>query len=1104
MGAVRRLHDPGLVATSRRWIVLPGVRWVAFGLAAFGAVAMPAVARSAATVSPRVGPGFRIVQFADGQKFENSCSTVAAKGVARCFSFVRVDAGTRGTRPSVVSPPKAGGASSTPAATIGDNGAYGPSWLQSAYNAPSATNGSGQTVAIVDAYDDPNAESDLAAYRTFYGLSACTTANGCFTKVNQTGGQSPPVADAGWAQEISLDLDMISALCPRCHILLVEANSNLVSDLGAAAGEAVSLGANIVSNSYGAPEFAGQTAVATSDYEKPGVAMVAATGDKGYGVTFPASDPDVIAVGGTSLYQATNTGTRNATETAWSGAGSGCSAYEPKPSWQLDPGCPQRTVADVSADADPNTGVWVYDSYQSGPWDVVGGTSAAAPIIAGIFALAGPPAPGTIPSSYPYANPGALNDIVSGSNGNCGSYLCTAGPGYDGPTGLGTPNGIAAFSTKHSQTITFNVPTAGQLGGSALLAPTASSGLPVTLTVDPATSNGACTLAGYAVTYAAVGTCVLDANQAGDSTHLAATRVQREIGVSPTGGTMAFADMIGGIYTMADNGLGLQHVPVTGFEPGSAHYIADPVWSPDRKTIAFTSSGQIWTVPSIGGAPTPMATQSGAQLSWSPDGTKIAYSGGGWAGVTIMSANGTTLAQLPYTLGTTAYSPAWSPDGTKIAWILQKGVGPNLWVMNADGTGQTQLTSFNDVTDAPSAVGAGSAVAWSPDGRQIAFVRGLNSAPSSIWVVNADGTGAHVVVPASKNGVLFEPELPVWSPNGLQLLFSNLLGGGTTIGLWTVNADGSGLGEFLPTPDSGYSISQPSWWGPVSPPTPVNSSLPLLTGVAQVGSTLTATGGSWTGSPTAFSIGWLRCDSSGANCTSIGNQTDLTYLLTSADQGATIRAAVTATNSYGSTTARSAPSAVVQAGTMTTPRVTQSIADGSTISGQVPWTATPSAPAWGVSFFIDGVQVDSDGASPYSYGESIGGRLDTGTLSNGTHVFRVDAFLKSGTTISSQVSATVSNSVTAATVTQSIADGSTVSGQLSWTATPSGPAWGISFSIDGVLVDSDGTAPFSYGESIGGHLDTTGIPNGTHVFRVDALLKDGTTVSSQVSATVSN
>ena len=372
------------------------------------------------------------------------------------------------------------------------------------------------------------------------------------------------MADAGWAQEISLDLDMVSALCPRCHILLVEANSNLVSDLGAAAGEAVSLGANVVSNSYGAPEFAGETAVATSDYEKPGVAMVAATGDKGYGVSFPAADPDVIAVGGTSLYQATNTGTRNATETAWSGAGSGCSAYEPKPTWQLDAGCPQRTVADVSADADPNTGVWVYDSYQSGPWDVVGGTSAAAPIVAAIFALAGPPAPGTIPSSYPYANPGALNDIVSGSNGSCGSYLCTAGPGYDGPTGLGTPNGIAAFSTKHSQTITFNVPTAGQLGGSALLAPTASSGLPVTLTVDPATSNGACTLAGYAVTYAAVGTCVLDANQAGDSTHLAATRVQREIGVSPTGGTMAFADMIGGIYTMADNGLGLQHVPVTG------------------------------------------------------------------------------------------------------------------------------------------------------------------------------------------------------------------------------------------------------------------------------------------------------------------------------------------------------------------------------------------------------------------------------------------------------------------------------------------------------------------------------------------------------------
>ncbi|MER6125267.1 hypothetical protein ABT173_22045 [Streptomyces sp. NPDC001795] len=325
---------------------------------------------------------------------------------------------------------------------------YGPSDLQSAYNLPS-TAGSGRTVAIVDAYDDPTAESDLAAYRSQYGLPACTTANGCFRKVNQTGGTTYPSVDAGWAGEISLDLDMVSAACPQCQILLVEANSPSTSDLGTAENEAVALGAKYVSNSFGGTEDPSQTTADVQYFNHPGVAITVSAGDNDYGAEYPATSPYVTAVGGTSLSRASTS--RGWTESVWSdgtyGTGSGCSAYGTKPTWQSDTGCSHRTAADVSAVADPATGVAVYDTTGGSGWGVFGGTSASAPIIAATYALAGTPTENSYPSSYPYGHTSALNDVTTGSNGTCSpSYLCTAGSGYDGPTGLGTPNGIAAFT----------------------------------------------------------------------------------------------------------------------------------------------------------------------------------------------------------------------------------------------------------------------------------------------------------------------------------------------------------------------------------------------------------------------------------------------------------------------------------------------------------------------------------------------------------------------------------------------------------------------------------------------------------------------------------
>jgi subtilase family serine protease len=275
------------------------------------------------------------------------------------------------------------------------------------------------------------------------GLPPCTTANGCFHKYNQNGGTvNFPAFDAGWAQETALDLDMASALCPKCKISLVEGFTNSFADLGAAENQAALKNAHVISNSYGASEFSGVASL-ESFYTHPGIAITVSSGDFGYGVEYPASSPHVTAVGGTSLVR--SWGGRGWTETAWSGAGSGCSTQFAKPVWQTDPLCSHRTVADVSAVADPATGVAVYGPISSttSQWMVFGGTSVAAPIIAGIYGVNGGP---VNVGQDPYNHVANLFDVTSGSNGSCGgTYLCTGAVGYDGPTGLGTPNGNKAF-----------------------------------------------------------------------------------------------------------------------------------------------------------------------------------------------------------------------------------------------------------------------------------------------------------------------------------------------------------------------------------------------------------------------------------------------------------------------------------------------------------------------------------------------------------------------------------------------------------------------------------------------------------------------------------
>jgi hypothetical protein len=360
-----------------------------------------------------------------GTGVSKACAAAPAPRHDTCFALVRTDAEGR----PLVSPDV-----SAKRLPLG----YGPAQLQSAYTlvAAAAAAGHRQTVAIVDAYDDPNAEQDLGVYRAEYGLPPCTTANGCFTKVNQNGQAGPlPAANSDWGVEESLDLDMVSAICPNCHITLVESDDAADVDLAGAVATAARLGADEISNSYGEPEFAGENALAAF-YDQPGVQITAAAGDSGYGVSFPAASADVTAVGGTSLTPAA--GTRGWAETVWPGTGSGCSTQIPKPAWQHD-ACAHRTDNDVAAVADPGTPVATYDSFGGFGWLRAGGTSAASPIMAAAYALLGDPR--TAGGAYFYQHPHNVFAVTQGTNGQCQpSYLCSGAPGYNGPTGLGSPD----------------------------------------------------------------------------------------------------------------------------------------------------------------------------------------------------------------------------------------------------------------------------------------------------------------------------------------------------------------------------------------------------------------------------------------------------------------------------------------------------------------------------------------------------------------------------------------------------------------------------------------------------------------------------------------
>jgi subtilase family serine protease len=355
----------------------------------------------------------------------------AKAGEANCHALKLVDAtGNAVVGPNAATPPASGKT---------------PTDIRDAYILVGSSSG-GRTVAIVDAYGYPNAERDLGVYRSQFGLRSCTVATGCLRILDQNGGTNLPRFNAGWATEQALDLDAVSATCPDCTIVLVQARSASFTDLGTAVVTASRQpGVVAISNSYGGSDAPDSTY--GKYYNHPEQAVTASTGDNGYqGGSYPASSSFVTAVGGTSLTKTTGTA-RGWTETVWSGAGSGCSSYNTAvAAATVGTGCAKRAMADVSAVADPQTGLAIYapTTRTNSSWAQYGGTSLSAPIIAAVYALSGNTA-GTA-NAIPYSHADSLFDVASGSNGSCPvTQWCRARTGWDGPTGLGSPNGVGAF-----------------------------------------------------------------------------------------------------------------------------------------------------------------------------------------------------------------------------------------------------------------------------------------------------------------------------------------------------------------------------------------------------------------------------------------------------------------------------------------------------------------------------------------------------------------------------------------------------------------------------------------------------------------------------------
>ena len=497
---------------------------VAAGCSVAATPALAEPARTATSAGPAHGP----VSFAP-----------ACHGPGRhCFAQVAMQDGTMF---HFAAPP------------YGEIAAHSPAELQAMYHID-PSRGTGMTVALIDAYGYPNLEADLGKYRKMFGLPPCTKANGCLRVVNIDGGTTlPTTQDDGWNVETALDVDMASAGCPRCNILVVEAEYPS-DDLDLAQQTAARLGADVISNSWGSSEYTDDAAYEPG-FDQTGVGVFASSGDEGYraGPQYPATSLHVIAVGGTRVKD--NIVAHTATETAWTLAGSSCSGEFAAPVFQpVEAACPMRAASDVAAIADPQTGVAIYATAAGGP-SSAGGTSAASPLVAALMAGAGHP---DATPAFIYRHPEAFTDITGGSNGTCGTTMCNAGSGWDGPTGVGSPNQalLVAIGNGVGPAVTITSPADGttQTGAFTVEATVADGAAHVDLAIDGVRVIGiaqgpyqfsAPAIAGagdHVVTVSAI-TADHDVGTASVTVHVPAAPAQPDAGVpSGDGGTSGGGD----------------------------------------------------------------------------------------------------------------------------------------------------------------------------------------------------------------------------------------------------------------------------------------------------------------------------------------------------------------------------------------------------------------------------------------------------------------------------------------------------------------------------------------------------------------------------------
>jgi IPT/TIG domain-containing protein len=867
------------------------------------------------------------------------------------------------------------------------SGSFGlrPQDLHSGYGLPSVSPVQ-QTIAIVDAYDDPTAEADLAHYSQEFGLPECTAASGCFTKVNQEGNASPlPQADSGWSGEIALDVESAHATCQNCKILLVEANNSFSTSLEAAENTAARLGATEISNSFGGPS---EPTVEGSAYNHPGIVITASTGDHGYldwdnhsnpffigHPEFPASSPKVVAVGGTRLMLASGAWS---SERVWNdgsstglsegAGGSACSEHLSAQSWQTAVadwgavGCAgKRAAADVAADADPFTGVAVY---QGGNWSTVGGTSLASPIVASVFALAGGSGGVSYSAQTLYGHLGlaGLHDITVGSNGECakefdfvnltagctseeeeadcgGTLICKAASGYDGPTGVGTPSGVTAF-VPPAPTVTGISPDEGALGTVVTI-----SGEHLTGAVSVKFGNAAATdLEEVSSTElkatAPGGTGEVDVtvtNGGGTSTASANDRFTylpnpAIASLEPSRGALGGGTTvtIRGERLNGVDGVEFDGIPATSFHevssteliattPAHAEGEVDVTMQTSHGASATTSFDRFAYV----AAPTVSSVEPDSGSS--AGGETVTIKGTNLTEATAVEFGGATATDLDEISATelTVTSPAHI-EGTVDVTVTTPG-----------GTSATSAADRFAYVQHPVVEGVSPGEGPAAGGTLVTITGHDLGAATKVEFGSAEATGLAV-----KSAGEIRATSPPHAAGAVDVVVTS----------------SSGASAVVAADRFTYVAA------------PVNSGQPTISGTAVEGQTLTAQGGSWENAPTSFSYQWLRCDSSGANCAAIAGATEASYELAAADVGHTIAVEVTAHNPGGQGSATSARTAVVvppPPANTSLPTISGTATEDQTLTvGNGSWTNNPT------SFTYRWLRCDSAGANCAAIGSA--------------------------------------------------------------------------------------------------------------------------------------